>query len=250
MQKEKSAPILLAEDHPVNQKVALILLERFGYTADAVATGRQAVDAFEKNDYDLILMDVMMPDMDGLEATQLIRESEKTSGGHVPIIALTAMAMVGDRERCIQSGMDDYITKPIDPELLRAKLMSWIDHKNEPNPSTAESIIAWDQLNRTYSEEQIEDILRVFLNITSSLCQDIEIGVQREDWATVERVAHELKGSSAAIYARPLQDLCLQLEQCARTDHDKARQLIPQVRQSFAALEKLINNHSASAANK
>src|SRR5436305_2319027 len=94
--------ILLAEDHPVNQKVALILLERFGYTADAVSSGREAVDACAKRDYDLILMDVMMPDMDGFEATRMIRVAEQATGRHVPIIALTAMAMVGDRERCIE----------------------------------------------------------------------------------------------------------------------------------------------------
>jgi two-component system sensor histidine kinase/response regulator len=251
MQKEKSVPILLAEDHPVNQKVALILLERFGFKADAVATGREAVDAFNKYAYELILMDVMMPEMDGFEATRLIREAEKESGGHIPIIALTAMAMVGDRERCIQAGMDDYITKPIDPELLKAKLMSWINRQSAHTPEAVETgLIAWGQLERTYNKEQIEDILRVFLNITSALCQEVELAVQRDEWSTVERVAHELKGSSSAIYARPLQEICLELEQCARTDHDRARELTPKVRQSFAALERLINNHTTASANK
>jgi two-component system, sensor histidine kinase and response regulator len=253
MTKTKTAPILLAEDHPVNQKVALILLERFGFTADAVATGRQAVDAFQANDYDLILMDVMMPDMDGFEATRLIREIEAATGRHIPIIALTAMAMVGDRERCIQAGMDDYITKPIDPELLRAKLTSWMTgqaQRDHSQYSGDDGSIGWDQLHRNYTDEQIDEILRMFLNISTSLCQDVELAVQRDDWTTVERIAHELKGSSSAVYALKLQQLCLDLEKSAGTDHDHARELVPQIRQSFASLEKLINGRSTTSANK
>jgi CheY-like chemotaxis protein/HPt (histidine-containing phosphotransfer) domain-containing protein len=253
MQKNQTAPILLAEDHPVNQKVALILLERFGFTADAVGSGREAVDAYQAKKYDLILMDVMMPDMDGFEATRLIREIERGTDRHIPIIALTAMAMVGDRERCIQAGMDDYITKPIDPELLRAKLTSWISGQGQRSYAPSEGddgSIGWEQLQHNYSDEQIDEILRMFLNISASLCQDVELAVQREDWSTVERISHELKGSSSAVYAVSLQQLCLDLEQSARGDHARARELVPQIRKSFASLERLINNRPTTAANK
>ncbi|OAD09248.1 hypothetical protein MUCCIDRAFT_158468 [Mucor lusitanicus CBS 277.49] len=115
--------ILLAEDNIVNQKLAVRILEKFGHKVEIVSNGKLAVEAFEANTYDLILMDVQMPIMGGFEATQKIREIEHNSGtnSHVPIIALTAHAMIGDREKCLQSGMDEYVTKPLRfPELIAA----------------------------------------------------------------------------------------------------------------------------------
>ncbi|KAG1083528.1 hypothetical protein G6F42_022183 [Rhizopus arrhizus] len=115
--------ILLAEDNIVNQKLAVRILEKFGHKVEIVSNGKLAVDAFEANTYDLILMDVQMPIMGGFEATQKIREIEHNAGtgSHVPIIALTAHAMIGDREKCLQSGMDEYVTKPLRfPELIAA----------------------------------------------------------------------------------------------------------------------------------
>ncbi|MBN1277362.1 MAG: response regulator [Deltaproteobacteria bacterium] len=123
--------ILLAEDNPVNQKLALKLLEKFGYSADPVSTGQEAVDILKKKQYDLVLMDIQMPDMDGFEATAVIRD--KTSGvldNEIPIIAMTAHAMKGDNQKCFDSGMNDYISKPIDAQLLIEKLKhwSWVKH--------------------------------------------------------------------------------------------------------------------------
>ncbi|RCH88563.1 histidine kinase osmosensor, partial [Rhizopus stolonifer] len=115
--------ILLAEDNIVNQKLAVRILEKFGHKVEIVSNGKLAVEAFEKSSYDLILMDVQMPVMGGFEATQKIREIELRAGNgsHVPIIALTAHAMIGDREKCLQSGMDEYVTKPLRfPELIAA----------------------------------------------------------------------------------------------------------------------------------
>src|SRR5580692_3986282 len=108
--------VLLAEDNPVNQEVALRLLERRGHSVIVAENGRQALTAIERHKFDLVLMDVQMPEMGGLEATQLIREKEKSTGGHLPIVAMTAHAMHGDRERCIAAGMDGYLAKPIDPK--------------------------------------------------------------------------------------------------------------------------------------
>ncbi|CEG64589.1 Putative Nonidentical kinase-1 (Fragment) [Rhizopus microsporus] len=118
-----SLDILLAEDNIVNQKLAVRILEKFGHKVEIVSNGKMAVEAFENRKYDLILMDVQMPIMGGFEATQKIREIEHLSGGnsHIPIIALTAHAMIGDREKCLQSGMDEYVTKPLRfPELIAA----------------------------------------------------------------------------------------------------------------------------------
>jgi signal transduction histidine kinase/CheY-like chemotaxis protein/streptogramin lyase len=109
-----SLHILLAEDNPVNQRLAMRLLERRGHRVNVASSGREAIDWVERENFDLILMDLQMPDMDGLEATAMIREREKQSGGRTPIVALTAYTMKGDRERCLEAGMDNYINKPID----------------------------------------------------------------------------------------------------------------------------------------
>jgi len=114
--------ILLVEDNPVNQKLAVRLLEKMGHLVTVAGNGKEGFEAWQKNQFDLILMDVQMPEMDGFEATKAIREAEKETGGHTPIVAMTAHAMQGDRERCLAAGMDDYLAKPIKRKELRAVL--------------------------------------------------------------------------------------------------------------------------------
>jgi len=105
--------VLLVEDNAVNRKLATALLEKHGYSAATAQNGKEALEILEGERFDLILMDVQMPVMDGLEATRLIRAKERATGGHIPIVALTAHAMKGDRERCLAAGADDYVAKPI-----------------------------------------------------------------------------------------------------------------------------------------
>jgi CheY-like chemotaxis protein len=126
--------ILVAEDNPVNQDLALHMLERRGHSVILAENGRQALDAVERHKFDLVLMDVQMPEMGGLEATQAIREREKSTGGHVPIIAMTAHAMQGDRQKCLDAGMDGYLSKPLDP---RTFLRTVEESVAEPSAATS-----------------------------------------------------------------------------------------------------------------
>jgi len=123
--------LLLAEDNPVNQKLAIVLLQKAGYSVDAVDSGAHVLERLQANHYSAILMDVQMPDMDGFEATREVRAWEQSTGRHIPIIAMTAHAMAGDRDRCIDAGMDDYVTKPLEPRVLLNALDRWTQ-QNEP----------------------------------------------------------------------------------------------------------------------
>jgi CheY-like chemotaxis protein len=118
--------VLLAEDNPINQKLAVILLQKAGYSVDFVENGLQAVEQVKKGVYCMVLMDVQMPEMDGYDATREIRKLEGDVR-HIPIIAMTAGAMKGDRELCLAAGMDDYISKPLKPELLFATMKQWLE---------------------------------------------------------------------------------------------------------------------------
>jgi len=123
--------ILLAEDNITNQQVALGILRKLGLSADAVANGTEALKALESIPYDLVLMDVQMPEMDGYEATQQIRNPQSAVANHgIPIIAMTAHAMQGDRERCLEAGMNDYVTKPVSPQALVEALEKWLPKEN------------------------------------------------------------------------------------------------------------------------
>ena len=130
--------VLLAEDNEINQRITLRLLQKLGYAADAVVNGKDAVDALEKRNYDLVLMDGQMPSMDGFEATAIVRSREGKSR-HTPICALTANAMEGDRERCLAAGMDDYISKPVALDKLQRAVNRWILRVEEP---AAEATVA------------------------------------------------------------------------------------------------------------
>ncbi|MBV8748113.1 MAG: response regulator, partial [Candidatus Eremiobacteraeota bacterium] len=119
--------VLVAEDNPVNRRLALQQLKTLGFRADAVTDGREAIDAVARTHYDLVLMDGQMPDVDGVEATREIRRDEALRGGHVPIIAMTANTLEGDRQACLAAGMDDYLAKPVRIGDLRAAVERWVD---------------------------------------------------------------------------------------------------------------------------
>lgn len=129
--------ILVAEDNDVNQMVVEQILETTGHSFTIVANGREALDLYHELQPALVLMDVSMPDIDGLEATKAIREAEKETGRHIPIIGLTAHALKGDREMCLEAGMDDYMSKPISPDKLISVIDGWLKESDEPGRAFA-----------------------------------------------------------------------------------------------------------------
>jgi CheY-like chemotaxis protein len=137
--------VLLAEDNLVNQRLATRLLEKRGHRVTLAANGREALAAIEKQAYDLVLMDVQMPEMDGLEATIMLRQGEKGSERHQPVIALTAHAMKGDQERCLAAGMDGYLTKPIRPQEIDEILNKYVAIRKEGETPTPQEVRSAEQ---------------------------------------------------------------------------------------------------------
>ena len=221
--------ILVAEDNLVNQRIITLLLEKLGLQAYLVNNGMEAVKAVAEKDYPVVLMDCHMPEMDGFEATRAIRRMEAATGKHTPIIAVTALAMAGDRERCIEAGMDDYIPKPIDKERLKNKLNQWMNKEfvfhnqklaekffeaNALVPPFQTDPIDLAELEVFYgSQDEMEEVLRLFVHTTERALPDLAMAVAERRGTLAARMAHELKGSSASVGAKEMSLICLQLEQ-------------------------------------
>ena len=207
--------ILLAEDNAVNQKVALRLLERMGYRADVAANGLEALAALERQPYDVVLMDVQMPEMDGLEASRRIK-GNWPPGARPRIIAMTANAMQGDREKCLAAGMDDYITKPIHTEALVAAL-SQTQPKSLPTDSQLESGPAinpkkFESFRQTMGADFIIEVIEVFNEDAPKLLQDMQHALTTHDADLFRRAAHSLKSNSAEFGAVKLSEMAQELE--------------------------------------
>jgi PAS domain S-box-containing protein len=218
--------ILLAEDSPVNQKLAIGLLSKHGHQVTVVENGREAVWRSRAQPFDLILMDVQMPEMDGLEATGAIRARERQVGGHIPIIAITAHAMKGDRELCIEAGMDDYISKPIRPSALYDTLAKVLASSG-PNQHDAQAkgdrmndntLVDWSVARETCQGDEtlLREIVSTFLEEAPRMVDSIRIATRAGDAKTVHRAAHTLKGALGHLGAKQAYDLALALETMGR----------------------------------
>jgi two-component system, sensor histidine kinase and response regulator len=194
----RSLKILLAEDQVVNQRVAVGMLHGMGHEVNVVADGRLATEAWETGDFDLILMDVQMPDMDGFEAVAAIRSLEKARGvgSAIPIIALTAHAMKGDRERCLASGFDDYLSKPIRSIELRRTLDKWsIPSSSPPLPMPGDRFDRDSALaDLGGDEELLREILGLFLDDCPRLLSGLDSAIERADAKELKRLAHTMRG--------------------------------------------------------
>ena len=228
---EHQSLILLAEDNPVNQQVAVRLLNKLGYAAHVVNNGQEAVDAVDCLPYALVLMDCQMPVMDGFEATHRIRRNEADKKTHIPIIAMTANAMQGDRERCMAAGMDDYLSKPIDIERLKETLGMWMPVRQEPVASLQVAAgsngsgvdkphapLEMDRLREFFGDDDaaIAELLMVFSASLQQLREKFKLAVQNRS-PGLSSLAHELKGSAANMGAVRLAELARHIEHATQS---------------------------------
>ena len=205
----KPLKVLVAEDNVVNQRVAMGVLAKRGHAVTVVNNGRKAVEALARERFDIVLMDVQMPEMDGFEATAAIREHERTAGGHVRIIAMTAHAMTGDSERCLNSGMDGYLSKPLTPYLLYAAV------ENELRATSGgpafERASALERLGG--DEDLLSDVIQIFIEDCPVRVSAIRTAVNERNAEGIQREAHALKGAAANLSMRGLFEIAETLEQ-------------------------------------
>ena len=257
--------VLLAEDNRVNQEYAMALLEDLGVMTDLAVDGREALRKLELNEYDLVLMDCQMPELDGFEATAEIRRREARSGGRrMPILALTANAMSGDRERCIKAGMDDYLPKPFDALQLRSLLSRWMrprpGHQEAAAPGApapepvadAEALDAAgvEALRRMSGDPRFfQRLVSTYLSRSGDDLQRLRQARDAGDVEGLRRAAHSLKSSSYNVKAVPLAEVCRELECQARTGQvDDAASWVARVESEYERAVAALRQASGRAA--
>ena len=249
--------ILLAEDNEINQEVVREILGNFGYSCDVATTGHEAVKVVADGEYDLVFMDCMMPGMDGYEASRCIRDHEKGTGRQVPIVALTANAMKGDRERCLAAGMNDYLSKPLDPALMMEVVAKWCAKPVAPEKPALEDGSEDDAkpvfdrgavLKRCMGNEiLLEKLVAKFL-----VQVDEDVGLMEEalsvpDMEETRRIAHRIKGSSANLAMERLNAITAAIEQNARAGNpDQAAIDFRNLNKEIAHIHKHLNTKQAA----
>jgi CheY-like chemotaxis protein len=211
--------VLVAEDNEVNRMVAAGLAERLGCQIDVVQTGREVLEALDYDRHDLILMDVQMPEMDGLTATASIRERERDTGKHIPIIAMTAHAMEGDRERCLSAGMDDYLTKPLLPGPFREVLLACVCGKGgsaKKGRTTRQGggmSFSPDLVEKSCGNNprRVQEVLELMLKGAAVRLQRLKAALAARDNREVSSEAHGLKGAFLMVGADNLAAACEEL---------------------------------------
>ena len=244
--------LLLVEDNKINRMVATAILKKLGYDTDIAVDGLEALEKLKSKKFDLVFMDLQMPVMGGLEATQKIRDTKTNVLDHkVPIVAMTANAMKGDREKCLEAGMDDYATKPINAKIVAGMIKKWartgesMQNGNESLPSkknqSKEKILDWAGfLERVMDDGDLaKDIFKDYLDEIPKRIETIQKAIDNGDILDLKREAHTLKGSSANIGAIVLQDIALKIEISANEeDLTKAADFIPMLEEQFITLKE------------
>ncbi len=244
--------ILLVEDNTVNQKVALRILQRMGYRADVAGNGLEALEALHRQSYDIVLMDVQMPDMDGMEATKRIRAT-RTQRQQPRIIAMTADAMQGTREECLKAGMDDYISKPVNLEELQNALEQWgnVIAESTSLGSDGDLIASKPILDLDYLEQIsggdtafMKELLDLYVTDTQSGLVAARSAATAPDLEKLEKQAHQIRGASADVGAHVMQTLAIQLEQEAEQKRlENAIKILTQLEAAFHAVTAFVATH-------
>jgi CheY-like chemotaxis protein len=222
--KRAGLQVLLVEDNPVNQMLVLCLLEKQGHHIETAQNGKEALAALQQQHFDLVLMDVQMPEMDGFEATKAIRFEEMQSGRHVPIIAMTAHAMKGDRERCLETGMDGYVAKPIQSEELTKVIDRLFPVRAADEPSPLPPTAPTGALDRATllarvggREDRLRRIAAVFLEESARLMVEIRAAIDQRSGSRVAQAAHTLKGALGLFDVQNATEAAQRLEEIARS---------------------------------
>jgi len=240
--------VLLAEDNLTNQKVALAMLKKLGLRADTASNGLEALSALGSRRYDLVFMDCQMPEMDGYETTRRIREpGSPVLNGEIPIIAMTANAMQGDREVCLKAGMNDYISKPINPGLLASVIEKWLRKTNRP-PQAAPARPEADRdifdkegyVGRLAGDEELAiEILKSFLDDIPSQIERLRSAMEKADTESVRRIAHTIKGAAGNTGATAMEEIAKRIEEAAEAgDMGAASLKIPEIEGGFSRLRE------------
>jgi CheY-like chemotaxis protein len=247
------ARLLVAEDNAVNQKVAVRMLKKLGYKADVVANGLEALEALSRVPYAAVLMDVQMPEMDGYEATAEIRHRERSEGGHTPVIAMTANAMQGDREKALEAGMDDYVAKPVKAEELEVALKHWVSQGTpeleasqtasgdgfiredlEEDPLDRSVLTGLRELQEEGEPDILNELIELFLNDVPPHLKTLQEAVEGKDASSIERIAHTLKGSCGNMGATRMAELCEELQEVGGSgDLARAPKLLERLEAEF-----------------
>jgi two-component system sensor histidine kinase/response regulator len=231
--RQYSGKVLLVEDNEINQRVARRFLERLGCDVHVVGDGKQAIEAYQQYEFGLVLMDMQMPVMDGLEATRHIRALEKDSG-RTPVVALTANAMTGQLEQCLQAGMDDYLTKPLDVSRLQDVLDRFMTQSTTTVTVAADRAKAADPVSRTRLEEIAsgdadfaQEIVTTFILCCEETLSELRVGANASDCQALSRAAHKLKGASANLHLETLAAAAFDIE--CRAKRCEQRDWLPDV---------------------
>ncbi|HEX2978630.1 MAG TPA: response regulator, partial [Anaerolineaceae bacterium] len=261
----RNGTILLAEDHPTNRRLAILQLHKMGFNIDTVPDGRQAVERVLHGGkaYSLVLMDCRMPEMDGFEATRIIREAELSTGLHVPIVAMTANAVQGDREACLAAGMDDYISKPVRFEDLKKTLARWypegtslaLDERGNatPTPTAGEAVLDAEVIAgiRSLQMDGEPDVMTMLVDIylDDSLKTFEKINPQlAENNPQLRQTLHALRGSSLNLGSRRFARLCAELEALAAAGNfDEVREQVPALTAAFEELRNALSSERQPA---
>jgi len=215
--------ILLAEDNEINRQLAVRLLTKRGHSIQVATNGKIVLDLLDKSEFDVILMDVQMPEMDGFETTAAIRKKEKLTGAHIPIIAMTAHAMKGDRDRCVEAGMDSYISKPINAVELMEVLESFPARKTTPieTPPNPMHVLNYPvALSRVGGDHALlMDLALLFRDESAKLLSEIREAAGRKDMDALQRAAHSLKGSASTFAADDAYNAAAKIERLAAEPH-------------------------------